>query len=139
MIDNVKGLLCAFTVSLPPHKFVEIRRELAPIYAFHSFEFELNSRPVRLHILCVDTSSWVDEVEGVGNGFMCLNIVKPLDSAIGTPFVGMYVFSWAYMLLYDGEEGDCCLVRDNLHVANSWSAAVGTLLTSCKECFPHVL
>ena len=81
---------------------------VGPHLRFHSFEFELNLRPVRLHILCVDTSRWIDEVEGVVDAFMCLNIVKPLDSAIGTPFVGMYGCSWAYMVLYNGEEGDCC-------------------------------
>ena len=58
--------------------------------------------------------SLVDEVEGVVDGLMCLNIVKPLDSAIGTPFIGMYGCSRAYMVLYDGEEGDCCSIRDNL-------------------------
>ena len=71
----------------------------------------------------MDTSRWVNEVEGVVDGFMCQNIVKPLDSVIGTPFVGMYGCSWAYMVLYDGEEGDCCLVRDNLHVAQCWALA----------------
>ena len=53
----LEGLVACHSMSLPPHKFVEIARELVAITTLHSLQFYLHPVPVALYCLGVDTGS----------------------------------------------------------------------------------
>ena len=58
-------------MSLSPHEPVKIRRQHIFVYPFHSLELPLDPVPVGLHILGVDTSRRIHEVERVVHSVVC--------------------------------------------------------------------
>ena len=59
----VSAGLCSLAITFAPHKFVQIAGKLMPVTAFHTFEFSLNSVPVRFNILSVTSSDLIHEVK----------------------------------------------------------------------------
>ena len=98
--DVVKAILSCCSISLSPHKFVNIGRELLCIHSLHTLKLELHSGPIRFYILCVDSGSGVNKMLRMIDCFMLLNIWQPLDSAIGTSFIRAHSCSWSDMCLY---------------------------------------
>ena len=59
----LEGLVASHPMSLPPHKLLEVARELVAITTLHSLQFCLHPVPVALYCLGVGTGSRVYEMK----------------------------------------------------------------------------
>ena len=95
-------------MAFPPHKFVQVGLKHLSMDPLHSFELSLNPVPVRLHVLSVHPSGWVDKVKTVVNSLVLGDVTKCLDAVVCCPFVTVHNCAIATVLLDNGEE--CCSI-----------------------------
>lgn len=72
--DLAESLLSCCPIPFPPHKFIQVRRELLCINSLHSFKFQFCLCPKWLHVLSVDSSGGVDKVQRMVDYLVCLDI-----------------------------------------------------------------
>ena len=100
--DRLKCQPWCLSVAFPPHKLIQVWRELM---AFHTFELCFDPWPIAL------------EVQGVIDCSVSWHIWQTGHVVISCPFITVYLSWWFGMLLDDWEE--CCSVPlvDYLHVS----------------------
>lgn len=119
---------------LPPHKLVQVTRELMCMAALHSLQFRLDSIPIGLNVLSVGMSHWVYKCDRVVDSGMGCHVWKRSYPVVGCPLIGMYDRPRGYMHLYDWQQ--CCRITlvYNPHEAHCWG--VGGVDHSK---YPHLL
>ena len=106
------------TKPLLPHKLIKIWWNFCCMATLHVFYLPLYPSPITLHILCMHTSCWINEVATVVYSAMSCNSGQGGYSSIWVPLIRMDGCSWSSMGLNDGEERSSV---NNFHVSQSLS------------------
>ena len=103
----LEGLVASHPMSLPPHKFVEVARELVAITTLHSLEFCLHPVPVALYCLGVDTGSRVYKMKRMIDHPMSSHTRESGDRVVCPPLIGVDGGPWCCVCLDYWQEGVC--------------------------------
>ena len=92
---------------LPPHKFVEVGRELVAITTLHSLQFCLHPVPVALYCLGVDTGSRVYKMKRMIDHPMSSHTRGSGDRVVCPPLIRVDGGPWCCVCLDYWQEGVC--------------------------------
>jgi len=74
---------------LPPHSLVEVGLQIFSSQPLFLFLPEFKLAPARLHLLCMHSSAWIDEIVGVHDNSMSADAWKLHYSSVCPPIVCM--------------------------------------------------